>query len=126
MPETIYYDGHCGLCHGFVKFVLARDGQARFSFAPLDKMPAAERQGLPDSVVVGTTAGLLTKSDAVLYVLRGLGGIWAVMAGLAQVIPQFVRDFLYDGVAKLRYRIFGRRDDVCPIVPPELRKRFQP
>ena len=126
MPEIIYYDGHCGLCHGFVKFVLAHDRQARFRFAPLDKMPAGERLGLPDSVVVRTTAGLLTKSDAVLYVLRGLGGSWAVMAGLAQVFPRFVRDFVYGAVAKLRYRIFGRREDACPLVPPELRKRFQP
>ncbi len=126
MPEIIYYDGHCGLCHGFVKFVLAHDPQARFSFTPLDQMPAAERQGLPDSVVVRTTGGMLTKSDAVLYVLRNLGGIWAAMAGLAQVFPRLVRDFMYDAVAKLRYRIFGRRQDVCPLVPPELRKRFQP
>ena len=127
MPEeTIYYDGHCGLCHGFVKFVLARDTVGRFRFAPLDRLTALEREGLPDSVVVRTAPQvLLTKSDAALYVLRSLGGVWPGVAGFAGILPRSFRDFVYDGIAKVRYRIFGKRDDVCPLVPPELRKRFE-
>ena len=56
MPDTIYYDGHCGLCHGFVKFVLTHDIEQRFRFAPLDKLSAAERhlerlrQGRQDTI----------------------------------------------------------------------------
>ncbi len=125
MAETIYYDGHCGLCHGFVKFVLARDAKERFHFAPLDKLPAVERQGLPDSVVVRTAAGLLVKSDAALYILTGLGGVWQMLAACARVFPKTLRNFFYDGIAKARYRIFGKRDDVCPLVPPRLRNRFE-
>ena len=125
MPETIYYDGHCGLCHGFVKFVLARDLEARFRFAPLDKLPAAERAGLPDSVVVRSGQGLLTKSDAALHVLSELGGWWVVVARCGRLFPRSLRDFAYDGIAGVRYRVFGKREDVCPLVPKELRKRFE-
>ena len=125
MPETIYYDGHCGLCHGFVKFVVARDTSARYRFSPLDKLSPEERRGLPDSVVVRTGHGVLVKSDAALYVLQGLGGFWAFLAACAKVFPRVIRDFVYDGIARVRYRIFGTRDGVCPLVPPELRKRFE-
>ena len=125
MPETIYYDGHCGLCHGFVKFVLARDKGARFRFAPLDKLSAGERQGLPDSVAVRTDRGVLVKSSAALYVLTKLGGFWALVARMARLFPPVVRDLVYDGIARIRYRIFGMRDVVCPLVPPELRSRFE-
>ena len=125
MPETIYYDGHCGLCHGFVKFVLARDAEARYRFAPLDQLSAEERQGLPDSVVVRTGRGVLVKSEAALYVLRGLGGAWPALAACARIFPRFFRDFVYDAIARIRYRIFGSRDEVCPLVPPEFRQRFK-
>jgi predicted DCC family thiol-disulfide oxidoreductase YuxK len=37
-----------------------------------------------------------------------------------------VRDMIYDFIARVRYRLFGRRDQLCPIVPPELRARFDP
>jgi predicted DCC family thiol-disulfide oxidoreductase YuxK len=132
--EYLFYDGHCGLCHRAVKFVLrhARSGHA-FRFAPLQgetfavRIPAERRAGLPDSIVVLTDDGsLLVRSAAFLHILRRLGGGWAVLASLLGVIPRGLRDFVYDFVARIRYRVFGRRDDVCPIVPPELRARFDP
>jgi predicted DCC family thiol-disulfide oxidoreductase YuxK len=125
MPETIYYDGHCGLCHGFVKFVLKRDADEKYHFAPLDTLTAEERFGLPDSIVVRTAQGVLVKSDAALHVLEGLGGFWAFVATCCRTFPRFMRDFVYDFVARVRYRVFGMRVDVCPIVPRELRKRFE-
>lgn len=125
MLETIYYDGHCGLCHGFVKFVLARDKAANFHFSPLDNLPAAERAGLPDSVVVKTPQGLITKSDAALHVLKQLNQPWPALAHWGGLVPKRFRDLIYDTIARVRYRVFGKRDNVCPLVPKELRSRFQ-
>jgi predicted DCC family thiol-disulfide oxidoreductase YuxK len=132
--ECLFYDGHCGLCHHAVKFVLRHDRSGHaFRFAPLQgetfaaRIPAERRAGLPDSIVVLTDDGsLLARSNAFLHILRRLGGSWAVMASVLGVIPRGLRDFVYDFVARIRYRVFGRRDDVCPIVPPELRARFDP
>jgi predicted DCC family thiol-disulfide oxidoreductase YuxK len=134
LPEILFYDGHCGLCHRAVKFVLKHDrtGEA-FRFAPLQGesfgalVPAAEREALPDSIVVRTTEGaLLVRSAAFLHILRRLGWGWRVLAAILAVVPRVLRDAAYDFVARVRYRIFGRRDDVCPLVPAELRKRFEP
>jgi predicted DCC family thiol-disulfide oxidoreductase YuxK len=82
---------------------------------------------MPDSMVILThDAALLVRSDACVHVLRRLGGRWRVIAALVAVIPRPVRDACYDFVARIRYRAFGRREDVCPTLPAELRERFDP
>jgi len=136
MPEpmvTVFYDGHCALCHGFVRFLLARDRGVNFDFAPLQgefstaTIPEKERTQLPDSIVVRTAEGqLLVKSSAVLYVLARLGGWWLYLGGAMRIFPRPVRDLVYDGVAGIRRKIFPRPAAVCPIVAPELRSRFHP
>jgi predicted DCC family thiol-disulfide oxidoreductase YuxK len=130
--ETLFYDGHCGLCHSAVKFVLKHDrtGTA-FYFAPLqgrtfrEKILEDRRAGLPDSIVVLTARGtLLTRSDAFLHICRRLGGGWRMLAAILSIVPRGLRDAVYNFIARIRYRIFGRRDELCPIVPTELRARF--
>ena len=131
--ETIFYDGRCGLCHGFVRFTLKRDRTAHFLFAPLQgkhfsqSVAEERRAGLPDSVVLLTDDGrLLVKSAAVRHVLAGLGGMWRVLAAIGAIIPASLLDFFYDRVARIRKKLFATPADVCPMVPPELRSRFRP
>jgi predicted DCC family thiol-disulfide oxidoreductase YuxK len=130
--ETVFYDGHCGLCHRAVRFVLAEDraGHA-FRFAPLEgdafraTVPEASRAGLPDSLIVSTAEGaLLTRSAAVLHILRRLGGIWRLSGGLARVVPAAIRDRAYDAVARIRHRLFPAPPEACPLIPERLRARF--
>jgi predicted DCC family thiol-disulfide oxidoreductase YuxK len=133
-PEFLFYDGHCGLCHRTVKFVLRHDrAGAAFRFAPLqgstflDKVSPERRVRLPDSVIVLTAEGnLLDRSSATLYILRRLGGGWAALAAILAIVPSPLRDTVYNLIARTRYRIFGRKDDLCPLVPPGLRDRFAP
>jgi predicted DCC family thiol-disulfide oxidoreductase YuxK len=132
--ETLFYDGHCALCHGTVQFVLERDRTgAAFRFAPLQgetfqaQVPLEQRAGLPDSLVIRTADGsLLARSDAVVHILQRLGGGWRVPASILAAIPRGLRDAVYDFIARVRYRVFGKRKDLCPIVPPDLRGRFDP
>ena len=132
--EIIFYDGHCALCQCAVKFVLKHDRSGTaFRFAPLQgetfqaRVPVDRCGCLPDSMAVEThNVSLLTRSDACIHVLRRLGGRWRIIAALAAVIPRPPRDGLYALLARIRYRVFGRRDDLCPIVPAELRGRFDP
>ncbi len=130
--ERIFYDGHCGLCHGAVRFVIARDPEGlRFRYAPLQGttieklVPADRRAALPDSIVVLTDdERLLIRSDAFIHVLRRLGGFWRVIGAIIAIIPRPIRDGVYNFIARVRYRIFGRRPEVCPVTSPELRARF--
>jgi predicted DCC family thiol-disulfide oxidoreductase YuxK len=130
----LYYDGHCGLCHRAVLFILKRDPEGSyFRFAPLQgetfqsRVPENQRATLPDSMIIETQDGtLLLRSDAWIHILRKMGGNWKLLATLLSLIPRAVRDFFYDTIASIRHKIFRRRDDVCPLVPPELSARFNP
>lgn len=113
--------------------MIRRDREGRFRYAPLQgttfaaAVPAATRATLPDSIVLRAADGrLLVRSAAVLHVLRRLGGGWAGAAAAAALVPGFLRDLIYDGVARLRHALFAPPAAVCPIVPAPLRDRFDP
>lgn len=134
MVERLFYDGHCGLCHRSVLFVLRHDPAGRaFRFAPLGgptflaTLTGDQIQGLPDSIVVHTADGrLLVRSRAAAHVLTRLGGGWKLLGGLVRWVPRPLADAVYNGVARIRHRLFDRPVDTCPLVPHELRPRFDP
>ena len=114
-PETVYYDGSCGLCHRVVRFVLAEDHNARFRFAPIEG----------DNFCVTDDAGwTLLKSDAYVHILRRLGGLWGVAGFALALVPKRLRNFVYDGVGRNRGRLFERPSVACPIISEPLRTRF--
>jgi predicted DCC family thiol-disulfide oxidoreductase YuxK len=146
MPHPIIlYDGVCGLCNRMNQFVLRRDPEGIFCFASLQSSFAASilpRHGADpkdlDSVYVvvnrdsikreRTNEGqpderLLTRSDAVLFVLKQLGGIWKLLSLFLQLLPRVLRDAAYRLVARNRYRLFGRFES-CMLPSPENRNRF--
>ena len=131
--NVIFYDGHCGLCHGWVKFVLRFDKLGIFSFSPLQgetikKMLSSETINLlPDSVVViDESAGVHIKARAVELILKKLGGLFSVVSCLLGILPFSFKDWAYDLVAKNRKKIFGEKEEVCPLMPETLRARFLP
>ena len=129
--DIIFYDGHCGLCHGAVKWVMAHDPQGEvFNFSPLQgktfaaAIPVEQRMGLPDSVVIRTYDGLLlTRSDASLYILEQLGNPWRRRARWLRLIPRALRDMVYVVVARVR-KFLTPPSTVCPVVPEAQRSRF--
>lgn len=129
----MFYDGGCGLCHRAVRFLVARDRREAFRFAPLGgetflrTVVPEERVGLPDSLVVATSGGrLLTRSRAVLHLLRGLGGGWGLVGRVAAILPPRWVDGLYEAVARRRGGWFRAPDQACPRLPGGQRARFDP
>lgn len=130
----VLYDGVCGLCDRTVAFILKRDRADRFRFATLQSPAAARllsKHGIDPArlesvrVVVdpgGPAERVLSKSRAILYVLDRLGGFWRVFAPF-RLLPDPLLNLPYDAVARLRYRIFGRRE-LCPWPKPEWRSKF--
>lgn len=133
-PDLVFYDGDCGLCHGTVLFLLARDSEGRlFRFAPLqgetfrEHIPKARREALPDSIVVEIPDGrLVYRSSGTVRLLWKLGGFWAVLGSVLWLIPKPLRDLGYRIVAATRHRLFNRPIGLCPVVPENLRDRFLP
>ena len=133
-PVVILYDGVCGLCHRSVRFLLERDREGAFRFASLSSPVAREvlgRHGInagpPDTFYAVVDFGLatervLSRSSGVLHALGRLPG-WRRLAAAMAYLPQRIRDFAYDLVARHRYRIFGRYD-TCPLPEARYRDRF--
>jgi len=127
--ELILFDGVCNLCNHAVQFVARRDPRARFGFASLQSQAAERRLAsagvtgqLPDSIVLLAGDRLYTRSGAALRIARGLRFPWPILSAFL-LVPRPLRDWVYDLVARNRYRWFGKRD-VCMVPTPELRARF--
>lgn len=133
-PERIFYDGDCGVCHWSVGFVARHDRAGDvFRFAPLGgevfraEVPAEVRDSLPDSMVVQTRSGsLLLRSDGLVHILRRLGLFWRLLAQILFLVPRPIRNYAYDRFAERRHRLAAKPDGVCPLMPPDLRQRFDP
>jgi predicted DCC family thiol-disulfide oxidoreductase YuxK len=131
---VVLYDGVCGFCNGVVRFLARRDRARRMWFASLQSAFAAEvlarhgRTAVSDDtmyLVTGlgsSTEALTWKSTAALTLFGVLGPPWRWARGL-RVLPRGLRDFVYDLIARIRYRVFGKHD-TCPIPPAEMRERF--
>jgi len=124
----VFFDGVCGLCNSSVDFVLRHDRRGRMRFAPLQGetaarlLPAADRENL-GSLVLWEDGQAWRRSTAVVHILWKLGGIWTVPAAVLWLIPSPLRNAGYRVVAKLRYRLFGKKE-TCRLPSPEERGRF--
>ena len=135
MKSIIFFDGVCGLCNHSVLFVLKRDTRNRFLYSP--QQSAYAQKTLPkyggnpqdlNTIYVLKDAEsenpiLLTKSSAACYILSELSGGWRLLS-YGRFLPRFLRDFVYDCVAKTRYRFFGKKE-VCMLPEPGWAEKFR-
>jgi predicted DCC family thiol-disulfide oxidoreductase YuxK len=133
-PVIVLYDGTCGLCQGFVQFVLRHDARGRSRFAALQgpvAAPVLARHGLDpgvlDTVYVvrdpgGPDERLLARSAAVIGVLGWLEPPWPLLTALGWLPTPFL-DAIYDLVARHRFRLMARRTH-CPVPDAATRARF--
>ena len=116
---VICFDGYCLLCNKWVDLLIRLDKGNVFSFSPFQSDAAKtflQDKGYVDvesealnTVVVVNKGQLSIKSDAVIEIIYGLGGVYRTSIVL-KLVPRIFRDFLYDFVANRRLRWFGRRE----------------
>lgn len=125
----ILFDGVCNLCNGSVQFIIKRDKKAVFKFASLQsdigqsilkeyKIPAGDLF----SIILVENNKAYSRSTAALHIARRLDGAWKILY-IGILFPKFLRDRIYDWVAKNRYRWFGKKEE-CMIPSPAMRERF--
>ena len=124
----LLFDGVCNLCNGAVQFVLKRDKEKKFHFTSLQSSCGQKfltQHGLPadkfNSLVLYQDDKVYTHSTAALKLFTQLKG-WKWMK-VFFVVPKFIRDGVYNLIARNRYRWFGKKDE-CMIPTPELKERF--
>jgi len=126
---VIVFDGVCVLCSRWVGFLLRFDHAGRYRFAAMQGAHGRRllaQHGLdpddPMSFLLLEGGRAWTDSDAILEVLRGLGGPWRLAAAL-RILPRRWRDAGYRALARNRYRWFGKHD-ACYLPAPEQAARF--
>lgn len=126
---VVLFDGVCNLCNGTVAFAIARDPARRLRFAPFQSAPGrallasfALSPEETESVVLIEDGRAYLKSRAALRLLRHLRRPWPWLA-LVGVLPRPLLDWLYDRVARNRYRLFGRRE-ACMVPTADIAERF--
>jgi len=129
MGAIILFDGVCNFCNGSVNFIIERDKQGYFKFAPLQSeigQKLLDEYGIDkteiDSVALIEDGKAYVRTTAALRIARKLEGVWSWFYGFI-VVPSFIRDIFYKLFAKYRYRMFGKQD-ACMMPTPEIRERF--
>jgi predicted DCC family thiol-disulfide oxidoreductase YuxK len=129
--QLILFDGVCNLCNSSVLYVIKRDKKDKFLFAPLQsdigKTIINKFQidtDNTDSILLYNpkNESLSYKSSAALHVAKQLGFPINILS-VFLIIPTFISNWVYDYIAKNRYKWYGKKD-VCMIPTPELKSKF--
>lgn len=128
--QLILFDGVCNLCNSSVQYVIKHDKQDRFMFTALqsdvgqDIIKDYDIDTLKiDSILLYTPEkGIKYKSSAALKIASQLGFPRNLMT-VFFIIPPFIRNWVYDFIAKNRYKWYGKKD-ACMIPTPELKSKF--
>ena len=124
---VVFFDGVCNLCQGSVRYLIKHDKKNVLKFASLQGsyaksfLPSTELESL-DSILLYDGENLYKKSSAVLKLSKLLGG-WHRLLVLGHLLPIFIRNGLYDLVAKNRYQWFGKQNQ-CMQPSADLKSRF--
>ncbi len=126
---VILFDGVCNFCNSSVNFIIDRDKNMIFRFASLQSeagqqllMEAGAGMEEFDSVVLVYEGRIHIKSSAAIKIASMLPFPWPIVS-VFRIIPARLRDFVYDYIARNRYKWFGKRD-ACRIPDAETRARF--
>ena len=122
---TLHYDGECGVCHAAVRFALGEvpTTAGTLSFRPM-QCDFADVKHIASWRLEDGSRGCFEKTDAVVRLLQASGGVWRVAATALRAVPRPMRDAVYDVMARVRRKIAARPAGLCPVVTPELAKRF--
>jgi predicted DCC family thiol-disulfide oxidoreductase YuxK len=126
---VIFFDGFCNLCNGAVQFIIANDKRDVFRLTALQSEAAkallsgkGKEVLSADSILLLENGKVYMRSTAALRIAKRLGAAWPMLY-VCIIIPPFIRDYLYDVVAKNRYKVWGKRES-CMLPGPDTAKKF--
>ena len=127
--HVVLFDGLCGLCTRFTRFIVRCDRRRALKLCSLQSpegVAILEWFSMPpdrcDTVLLVEGHSLFERSDAVLLATSRMGFPWGAVR-VFRLVPRAWRDALYNWVARNRYRWFGKLDH-CILPTPETRERF--
>ncbi|MEE9407381.1 MAG: DCC1-like thiol-disulfide oxidoreductase family protein [Polaribacter sp.] len=128
--KVILFDGICNLCNNSITKVIKYDKKNNFLFAALQSKTGQEiinklnidTSKIDSIILFEADVSYDVKSTAALKVMSDFGGIWQLTKVL-WVFPEGFRNFVYDYIAKNRYKWFGKKES-CMIPTAALKAKF--
>ncbi|WP_109437490.1 MULTISPECIES: thiol-disulfide oxidoreductase DCC family protein [Aquimarina] len=128
--KIILFDGVCNLCNSAINFIIKRDKKDIFRYASLQseigKKLILERNidtsSLDSILLIEPKVAYYHKSTAALHIAKQLSGLYPLLS-VFLILPKFFRDWIYNIIAKNRYKWFGKKES-CMIPTPELKALF--
>lgn len=126
---VLLFDGVCNLCTSSVQFIIKRDPKRKFRFASLQSAFGQEvlqqhqlNTQTFDSLVLLDGGKIYQRSTAALRIARQLSGAWSMLF-IFMIVPAFIRNAVYDFIARNRYKWFGKKE-ACWLPTPDLQALF--
>ncbi|OMQ09002.1 thiol-disulfide oxidoreductase DCC family protein [[Flexibacter] sp. ATCC 35103] len=128
--KIILFDGVCNLCNGAVQFIIKHDKKDTFRFVALQselgieicKYIGVDQTKIDSIILYNPGIAYYYKSSAVLEIGKDLGGIYSITS-IFKILPEKLRNYIYDYIAKNRYNWYGKKES-CMIPTPELKVKF--
>ena len=128
--QLILFDGVCNLCNASVQYIIKHDKKDIFRFTALQSEAGQELirkfnidTDNTDSIILySEIKGICYKSIAALKIASYLGFPRNIMI-IFLIIPPFIRNWVYDYIAKNRYKWYGKRES-CMVPTPEIKSKF--
>lgn len=129
IQSILLFDGECNLCNETVQFVIKRDKKANIKFTSLQSevgKQIMQQFNIPseyiDSIILLERGNVYYKSTAALRLSKKMDALWPFCYALI-IVPAFIRNIIYDFIARNRIKWFGKAD-TCWVMTPELKNRF--
>lgn len=125
--KVVFFDGVCNLCNSWVQWLIKRDKKNVLYYSSLQSSYATQHITDPeilstDSIVFFVNSTFYTKSSAVFQICKQLAWPYRLVL-IFYIVPGFIRDYVYDTVAKNRYKWFGKRA-TCMVPAASLKSKF--
>ena len=128
--KIILFDGVCNLCNSSVQFVIKHDKKDIFRFVSLQSELGQKiishigisGLNIDSTILYEPEKQYYYKAEVAFRILKELNGIYQCLL-VFSIFPKSLLNYIYDYVAKNRYKWFGKKQS-CMIPNPELQSKF--
>lgn len=128
--KVILFDGVCNFCNDSVRKVIKHDTKNQFVFTSLQsdigkeitKYLGVDTSKIDSIILYEPSVAYDIKSTAALKIMNAFGGVWK-LTQVFWILPEGLRNIVYDYIAKNRYKWFGKKE-ACMIPSKEIQEKF--